>query len=829
MSATYSCCDDRRRRNAVEGVDGTNGIDFLEVEDDTSTPTTRQRRQRRLFVHFVNPLTAPWLGPANVRVEGGERIRDIRTVAVTTGLDGNERVLVVDLDKAGDFSPYTLRLVAGETDDAPPPGYDRLLSSVVFSFKVNCESDFDCRPQRACDTEELDEAEIDYLAKDYESFRQLLLDRMSLLAPGWAERNPADAGIALVEALAYVADYLSYEQDAVATEAYLETARRRVSIRRHARLVDYFMHDGCNARAWVHFHVDAGLQLRKGTQLLTPVPGLGHVIRRNTRDYDDAIASGAEVFETMHAATLRRAHNRMSFYTWGARECCLPKGATRATLLGAYPDLAAGDVLVLVEALGPETGDARDADPARRHAVRLVGADRTADPLGGRFATPPTDDPVPVTEIEWAADDALPFALCVSARTEAGYTEGVSVALGNVVLADHGLSVEGELLGTVPEPRLYLPAESQGDRCGETVRAAVPPRFRPSLHQAPVTQAAPFDPGASAAQAMTWRASDALPEVTLTSVLGGNVSSWKPQRDLLRSDALQTEFVVEVESDGTATIRFGDDEFGLRPASGASFAAGYRVGNGVRGNLGADSLAHVVTFEDGIGSLTNPLPAAGGVDPESLEHVRQSAPAAFRRQERAVSMDDYAEVAARYGGVQRAQASLRWTGSWRTVFLTADRLGGRAVDDPFRAAVKRFLEGYRMAGQDVEVDAPRAVPLELELFVCVEPGYFRADVEAALRDIFSSGTLTGGRRGLFHPDSFTFGQAVYLSPLYAAAQDVPGVESVEIVTFQRQGAPETNAVDSGVLELGRLEIAQLDQNPNYPDRGVIRLALGGGK
>ncbi len=35
----------------------------------------------------------------------------------------------------------------------------------------------------------------------------------------------------------------------------LGTARRRVSVRRHARLVDYFMHEGCNARMWVHIDV----------------------------------------------------------------------------------------------------------------------------------------------------------------------------------------------------------------------------------------------------------------------------------------------------------------------------------------------------------------------------------------------------------------------------------------------------------------------------------------------------------------------------------------------------------------------------------------------
>src|SRR6185295_7196447 len=49
----------------------------------------------------------------------------------------------------------------------------------------------------------------------------------------------------------YVGDYLSYYQDAVATEAYLETARQRISVRRHAQLVDYHLHEGCNARAWL--------------------------------------------------------------------------------------------------------------------------------------------------------------------------------------------------------------------------------------------------------------------------------------------------------------------------------------------------------------------------------------------------------------------------------------------------------------------------------------------------------------------------------------------------------------------------------------------------
>ena len=82
----------------------------------------------------------------------------------------------------------------------------------------------------------------------------------------------------LVELLAYVGDQLSYAQDAVATEAYLGTARRRASVRRHARLVDYFMHDGANARAWLVFETqaDRGNVAAPAVPAGTPVVAGGH-------------------------------------------------------------------------------------------------------------------------------------------------------------------------------------------------------------------------------------------------------------------------------------------------------------------------------------------------------------------------------------------------------------------------------------------------------------------------------------------------------------------------------------------------------------------------
>src|SRR5690606_10240755 len=213
-------------------------------------------------------------------------------------------------------------------------------------------------------------------------------------------------------------------------------------------------------------------------------------------------------------------------------------------------------------------------------------------------------------------------------------------------------------------------------------------------------------------------------------------------------------------------IRFGDHDNGMRPAERTTLLAFYRTGNGGRGNLGAGALVHLVsdTIPAGaIESVSNPLPARGGIDPEPLEAVRQNAPAAFRVQQRAVTPEDYAQKAAEHPEVQRAAATLRWTGSWHTVFLSIDRRGGRNVDAAFKMELLTFLERYRLAGQDLQIAGPRIVPLELEIRVCVAADYFRSDVVAALKTAFDNRLHRDGSRGFFHPDHFSFGQRVWLS------------------------------------------------------------------
>lgn len=394
----YHCCDELRR-NAVSEHPKLNGINYLEVVDRDLPDSDILLKQRTLLLRFLKPIAV--FDEKNLILSGGDAGRNPRIdwaapaipvpkklsapeeaniKKIIDSLDKPDHFLVIRVDATGDYSNYRLKLVRSLNDKFPPMDYDPRLAEVEFSFKVECPSDFDCKTETFCPKEPGTIPDINYLAKDYESFRRLLLDRITHLVPDWRERSAADIGVTLAEVLAYAGDQLSYWQDAVATEAYLETARRRTSIRRHALLVDYHMHNGCNARTWVHIQVDADSVVlpQKGTRFYTHIPGLPNIIKPNSQDDNEALRQQPTVFEPIpipikdYEITLFKAHNRIRIYTWGDRKCCLLKGSTKATLAGHLPNLQPGDLLMFEEVKGPITGKTEDADSTRRHVVRLT-------------------------------------------------------------------------------------------------------------------------------------------------------------------------------------------------------------------------------------------------------------------------------------------------------------------------------------------------------------------------------------------------------------------------------------------------------------------------
>jgi hypothetical protein len=140
-----------------------------------------------------------------------------------------------------------------------------------------------------------------------------------------------------------------------------------------------------------------------------------------------------------------------------------------------------------------------------------------------------------------------------------------------------------------------------------------------------------------------------------------------------------------------------------------------------------------------------------------------------------------------------------------------------------------MLHRYRRIGHDLSTSGALYVPLDIALEVCVLPHYLRGHVKAELLDVFSNRALAGGRRGLFHPDNMSFGESIFLSRLVAVAQGVEGVESVRVTRLQRLFEASKGEIEKGVLAIRPLEVARLDNDPNYPEHGQLMLDVRGGR
>jgi hypothetical protein len=815
-------CTQKNRRELVLHTAGLNGIDYLEVLGPDGCGT-------ELAITFLKDATSLALTPVDVVITGGAPVQVV-SIAAATAQDPT--VVTINLDKTGDFSPYTLTLVAGPGIVDPPDGLDPQLSSVDFSFKAGCPSPADCLAVQCCPVPHIAPPDINYLAKDYEAFRQVMLDRLAVLTPAWTETHAADLGVTLVEALAYAADHLSYQQDAVSTEAYLDTARSRISLRRHARLVDYIIGEGCNARTLVCVTTADNIQIPAGTQFYVGVPGLPPAGIDGDPVAVRLAASTQPVFTALQSASLFTELNSLNFYTWGDTNCCLPAGATSATLTGQITQLQTGTVLVFEEILGPTTGSQDDADPAHRCAVLVTSV--TVTDYKGRALKDPVNGQ-DITRITWSADDALPFPLCISATTDAAhgsvYLPAVSVAHGNTVLADHGSWVPEEDLSPVPQPPPD-PDLAAACTCGTDAQAGaapVLPRYYPRLSLSPLTFSVPFDGLTSAAAFLAPDAATAVPNISLSA----GAFNWLPRRDLLSSSSEDRYFVPEIEHDGSVFLRFGDDQHGTAAETGEIFKARYRVGNGTAGNVAQDTLAHAVVPAPFLPPITdiqqvrNPLAAAGGIDPEAMLHIQQFAPFAYQKQERCVTEADYGQMAGQFPGVREARGTLRWTGSWYTAFVSIDPV--TTLTDQLVSDATRRLNMLRMMGTDVAVEGAVLVGLRIELAICVEPEHFQRDVYQALMQIFISGDQCDGSMGLLNPSRFAFGETVYASPLVAAAQAVDGVRSATMTVFTRMDQPWVDGVAQGFITMGRLDIPRCDNDPDHLDHGIFTLHMDGGK
>ena len=771
-----------------------NGIDFV---------TVGAIDPRTLSVHFINTVTVQTATLAAM-ISGGDSIPTIAVAPINNAtdwsLDAEGRpLLTLHAKVEGDFSDYTLTLVNA-------PALDLVYASSRFSFKANCPSDFDCTPPAlVCPLDDTVPPPIDYLAKDFQSFRRALMDFSALRYPVWIERSEADFGMMFLEALSAVADDLSYLQDRVAAEATLETATQRSSLTSLARLVDYEPRPATSATTLLQLQVAGPGIVAAGARVYAPSPDGGQI----------PFEVGTGLADTTAYSVSDLWNFNIAPYWFDDRDQCWPAGATELWVLNVGFGFTDGQALLIQTDL---PGD------SQRRLVHLIAVNgvvgfETTDPLFGN---------APVTRIRWRAEEALDRAINLTR----------SMLAGNLVPATQGARVsEAFAIGSLPAtaPNIVLAIARWGPNGDEAKPNWI---YRYPLGQAPLAWLAGSDPNTAPAPelivnqtapiARPWAFTASLLQAEATDLaITVDPVAWRAVG--FSGTGVPTQY--DIDGDGGATLRFGDGVFGAAPADKDVFSVAYRVGVGAAGNVAVDTITQIDPESAGLMTgARNPFPVADGADAEIRDHIVRMAPQAFRAvQYRAVRPEDYELAAETLPWVQKAGTSFRWTGSWLTVFTAVDPLGSERISVNEETQLVELLNRRRLAGYEAYAPPPEYLSLDLKICVCARIGWLDGDVEAAVLDRLGSATRPGDATGFFFADRFTFGSPLYRSRLEAAIQGVPGVLGVRAITYRQRGSFAGFADLPEIVAPSTRQILRVDNDPSWPMRGTIRVIVEGGR
>ncbi|MDW7725700.1 MAG: putative baseplate assembly protein [Candidatus Methanoperedens sp.] len=265
---------------------------------------------------------------------------------------------------------------------------------------------------------------------------------------------------------------------------------------------------------------------------------------------------------------------------------------------------------------------------------------------------------------------------------------------------------------------------------------------------------------------------------------------WLEVPRLYGLDPRGENFIVQIDDDGRTNVIFGDGKMGSRlPTGTENVSAIYRSGIGIQGMVAADKLTLLQKRPLGIRSVTNPFPANGAAEAESLESARINAPMKVLAFDRIVSLQDFEDFARGFAGIGKAMAVALLRDGTNLVHITiaaaaslkegdASSPATNVVDtesDLFEKMVKAIKKASDPA-QKFQVDSYQPLFFNVKAKVLVDPRYSAptvlAKVEDALIDAFSFGNRA-------------FGQAVAEAEVMTVIQSIQGVIASDLDQLYR--------------------------------------------
>jgi len=264
---------------------------------------------------------------------------------------------------------------------------------------------------------------------------------------------------------------------------------------------------------------------------------------------------------------------------------------------------------------------------------------------------------------------------------------------------------------------------------------------------------------------------------SLAVTVGGIV--WQQVPDFIESRFDALHFRADADAQGVTTVTFGDGINGAIPEADAKVVVEYLETLEAAGNLGTNTIREMASsvYLNGVlqhVSVTNPVAATGGAEPETIEHARAQAPAELASLWKAVTEADFHALAEGYPGIAKAQVldtndctNIRYY----MVNLVVAPNGGGFCSPQLKQDLAAFLENRKVITTEVNLFDPRyrevAIDAEVVTYSTDDPALVRGRVETALRDFFAF-------------ENVGFGHSIYFSDVVALLDGVRGVSHIHL-------------------------------------------------
>lgn len=278
---------------------------------------------------------------------------------------------------------------------------------------------------------------------------------------------------------------------------------------------------------------------------------------------------------------------------------------------------------------------------------------------------------------------------------------------------------------------------------------------------------------------------------------GPHLVTWTAIDRILDARPEENVYTTTIDANGALTVEFGDGLNGRIPPPSAAILASYRVGGGTVGNVGMGTITEMVDPFPGVLSLTNLSAASGGADLESTESIRLNAPRSIQTVNRAVTLEDFANLALQVPLVAKARAE---AAVYSNVMLYIAPLGGGQPTNRMLSDVVNYMDTRKLVGVDVLAGTPTYVPINISVTVHVNPAYVktqvRGDAIVALQDLLAF-------------DNVDFGERISVARIYDALAGVPGNNLVEISRLSKGvqgGVSDIILADNEIPVLGTISV-----------------------